>query len=606
VGATTNATAAAPSNFAPSTSTSTSSSPLSDWSSRVTPALRQLRAACSQTGGDPGIEALTGVLERAFAAEEAVLKQVASSSAAANDDAALELLLAPVAAVAEEAQGLANPPGGRGKAVPRRLNQAKAVAELIPALLWVAYSGPSCGEREREEEKEKSFPPFFFPPSSSSPSSLSSSSSSSSHLFLSFLTLSLPFPLSLSLSLSFTHPPTTPGMSPPPQHVDESWQAAEFFANKAAADFRGGGSASQEPAAEAQALWLRELRGVATALREHVRVTAPQGPAWGVGGGGSAGAAPAAAPAAPQRRAAPPPPPPPPPPGGPGSLLKKEAPTAAAAAPAASSGGGGGGMAAVLAAIASKGDGATKGLKKVTDDMKSKNRGDRTGAVPGAASTPSPAAGVGGAASRTTTASSSSRPLPPPRLACEQGRKWVVENYRGGGPQENHDPSAPIVVDGASAKQSVYVFGCSDVVVKIVGKVNAVSVDSCSRVAVEVDGGVVASVEAVNSSKIVLKNGEGLVATWALDKCSGVSLLLSRASVEGDAQVTTAQCSEVNIVLPESEEEEEAMKRNGGGGEGEEEGSGGGGPTELPVPEQFVTRVVGGKLVTEPVAHSGA
>ena len=172
MGATTNATAAAPSNFAPSTSTSTSSSPLSDWSSRVTPALRQLRAACSQTGGDPGIEALTGVLERAFAAEEAVLKQVASSSAAANDDAALELLLAPVAAVAEEAQGLANPPGGRGKAVPRRLNQAKAVAELIPALLWVAYSGPSCGEREREEEKEKSFPPFFFPPSSSSPSSL--------------------------------------------------------------------------------------------------------------------------------------------------------------------------------------------------------------------------------------------------------------------------------------------------------------------------------------------------------------------------------------------------------------------------------------------------
>ena len=52
----------------------------------------------------------------------------------------------PVAAVAEEARALANPPGGRGKAVPKRLNQAKAVSELIPALLWVAYSGPSCGE----------------------------------------------------------------------------------------------------------------------------------------------------------------------------------------------------------------------------------------------------------------------------------------------------------------------------------------------------------------------------------------------------------------------------------------------------------------------------
>ena len=400
-------------------------------------------------------------------------------------------------------------------------------------------------------------------------------------------------------------------MSPPAQHVDESWQAAEFFANKAALEFRGGGS--QAPGAEAQALWLRELRALAMALKEHVKVTAPQGPAWGVGVGSAAAAAAAAPPPPPpppppqpqqqqsqQRRAAPPPPPPPPPPGGPGSLLKKEA--AAPAAPAPSSGGGG--MAAVLAAIASKGDGATKGLRRVTDDMKSKNR---SGAVPATTSTSSPAiAGASGAAAAAApaaaAASSSSRRLPPPRLACEQGRKWVVENYRGTGAQANHDSSLPIVVDGANAKQPVYVFGCSDVVVKIMGKVNAVSVDNCSRAAVEVDGGVVASVEAVNSKNIILKNDAGLVSTWALDKCSGVSLILSRASLEGDAQVTTAQCSEVNIVLPEEERE----GRGGNdcyGGDGDE---GNGGPTELPVPEQFVTRLVAGKLVTEPVAHSGA
>ena len=265
----------------------------------------------------------------------------------------------------------------------------------------------------------------------------------------------------------------------------------------------------------------------------------------------------------------------------------------------------GGGMAAVLAAIASKGDGATKGLRRVTDDMKSKNRSDRSGAVPATTSTSSPAiAGASGAAAApaAAAASSSSRRLPPPRLACEQGRKWVIENYRGTGAQANHDSSLPIVVDGANAKQSVYVFGCSDVVVKIMGKVNAVSVDNCSRAAVEVDGGVVASVEAVNSKNIILKNDAGLVSTWALDKCSGVSLILSRASLEGDAQVTTAQCSEVNIVLPE-EEREGRGGNNCYGGDGDE---GNGGPTELPVPEQFVTRLVAGKLVTEPVAHSGA
>ena len=141
------ASAAAPSSSSPSPSSSTS--PLADWAARVAPALARLRAACSQTAGDAEIEALTSVLERAFEAEEEVLRQVAAAAAppAAGDDAALERLLAPVAVFAEEAQKLANPPGGRGKPTPKRLNQAKAVSELVPALLWVAYSGPSCGKR---------------------------------------------------------------------------------------------------------------------------------------------------------------------------------------------------------------------------------------------------------------------------------------------------------------------------------------------------------------------------------------------------------------------------------------------------------------------------
>lgn len=260
-------------------------------------------------------------------------------------------------------------------------------------------------------------------------------------------------------------------------------------------------------------------------------------------------------------------------------------------------------MAAVLAAIAAKGDAATRGLRKVTDDMKTKNRskGDNDeSVVPASLLAGSSASPAATRTTTTTNSTSSSRPPPPARLACEQGRKWVVEHYRGGGgggnQNCNHDSSVPILVDGATAKQSVYVYGCHDVVVHIKGKVNAVSVDNCRRVAVDVDGGVVASVEAVNSSSLVLRNSSGVVATWALDKCNGLSLCPSKESLkeEGSFQVTTAQCSEVNIVLPEEE----------GEGGNEEEGQG---PTELPVPEQFVTRVVEGKrLVTEPVAHSGA
>ena len=159
------ANASAPAPSPTSASSSPSASPLNDWTTRVAPALARLRQACSRTAADPEIEALTSVLERAFSAEEAVLRQVAAATSppATDDDDALERLLSPVAAVAEEAQKLANPAGGRGRAAPRRLNQAKAVSELVPALLWVAYSGPSCGELKREKRKRRG---FFLLPSS--------------------------------------------------------------------------------------------------------------------------------------------------------------------------------------------------------------------------------------------------------------------------------------------------------------------------------------------------------------------------------------------------------------------------------------------------------
>lgn len=42
-----------------------------------------------------------------------------------------------------------------------------------------------------------------------------------------------------------------------------------------------------------------------------------------------------------------------------------------------------------------QGDNVTTGLKKVTDDMKTKNRADRTGAVPSSAPTSAPTASKG-------------------------------------------------------------------------------------------------------------------------------------------------------------------------------------------------------------------
>lgn len=61
-----------------------------------------------------------------------------------------------------------------------------------------------------------------------------------------------------------------------------------------------------------------------------------------------------------------------------------------------------------------------------TDDMKTKNRPDRGGAVPAApaaAGSAAPAAAAGG--------KGKAAPAGPPRVECEQGRKWVVENQVG-------------------------------------------------------------------------------------------------------------------------------------------------------------------------------
>jgi hypothetical protein len=340
------------------------------------------------------------------------------------------------------------------------------------------------------------------------------------------------------------------------QHVDEAWQSAEFWANKAAAE--AGGSAKA-----AHLAWVRALKGAAGALRDHVAATAATGPAWGVGGSGGGLAAPV--PAAPRAaRGGPPPPPPPLPAGGPGCLARDaSAPPASAPPPKA------GGMAAVLAAISGGGGGG--GLRKV----------ERKAAAAAAAAAPVPAA----RAPTTTTASAPAPPPPPrgpPRTALEPGgRKWVIENYT-----PENSGGAPITLDKATPSQALSITSCSGVTIDVPCKVNAVCVDGCTGVGLRL-GTVVASVELVNGARLGVEV-TGSAPTIAVDGCRGVMLYLSAAGA-ASTDITTAQSSEVNIVLASA-----------GGADAD--------PVELAVPEQFVSRVVDGgkRLVTTPVAHSGA
>eukprot|EP00899_Mesostigma_viride_P007907 jgi/Mesvir1/17117/Mv07550-RA.1 len=333
------------------------------------------------------------------------------------------------------------------------------------------------------------------------------------------------------------------GMSLPAGHVEESWQSAEFYSNKVLAEFRG-----KDPK---HAEWVKCLKELLMALRTYVKSNHPMGPSWNANGGDVASfkAGKTAGPP-PVPKAGPPPPPKAPPPPAPSA-----APAAGAGQPT--------GMDAVFAQL-NKGEAVTSGLKKVTADMKTKNRTDRTGAVPAAASK---AGGeLAAAASKAPVAAKTTFEL-------QQGRKWVVENF-----VDKKD----IVITNTDAKQTVYIFGCKNCVVKVEGKVNNITMDKCNRTAL-VFSDVVAACEIVNCHSVEVQC-QGKAPTIAIDNCGGCQLYLSKDSL--DAGITTAKSSEVNVMVPGATPEADMV--------------------EFALPEQFQHSFVDGSFKTTPVSHSAA
>ncbi|KAI3423920.1 hypothetical protein D9Q98_009754 [Chlorella vulgaris] len=359
------------------------------------------------------------------------------------------------------------------------------------------------------------------------------------------------------------------GIHLPAQHVEDALSAADFYANKVLMEWRG-----KDPG---HVTWVQAVKELLLALKAFCAKHYPAGPQWNASGipasqfqagaaappsaaatTAAANAAPASAAATAAKPTGPPPPPPPPP----GNLVARNA--AAAAAATAAAAGGGNPMAALFSEL-NKGDSVTSGLKRVTDDMKTKNRAERSGTVPAGPAAPAAAAAQPKAAAAATK---------PPRLECEQGRKWVVENQVS---------NREIVIEDTQPKQTVYIFNCSGSTIQVRGKVNAITLDKCSRTGLLFDS-VVATVELVNCAGVEVQC-TGSVPTIAVDKCDGCQLYLPRGSLEG-TDITTAKSSEVNVILPGATEDSD--------------------PVESAIPEQFVTRFRGGRWVTEPVAHSGA
>ncbi|KAK5770694.1 Adenylyl cyclase-associated 1 [Gossypium arboreum] len=323
------------------------------------------------------------------------------------------------------------------------------------------------------------------------------------------------------------------GMSMPIAHVEESWQMAEFYNNKVLVEYRNKDQIHVEWAKALKELYL-------PGLRDYVKSHYPLGPVWSASGKKASSAPPKAPPPG-----APAPPPPPP-----ASLFSSEPSQPSSSNPKQ-------GMSAVFQEISS--GNVSAGLKKVTADMKTKNRTDRTGVV-------------SASGKETRSSSPSFSKAGPPKLELQMGRKWAVENQIG---RKN------LVIDDCDAKQSVYIYGCKDSVLQIQGKVNNITIDKCTKMGV-VFKDVVAACEVVNCNGVEVQC-QGSAPTISVDNTSGCQLYLSKDSL--GTSITSAKSSEINVLVPTGPD---------------------GDWGEHSLPQQYIHVFKDGQFETTPVSHSGA
>lgn len=347
--------------------------------------------------------------------------------------------------------------------------------------------------------------------------------------------------LSESLSaLGWVSVAPTPG-----PFVKDMADAGMFYSNRVLKDYKGKD--------EDHVNWVKAWSSTLSTLQSYIKENHTTGLSWNPQGGNALSvtkSGPASGGAPPPPGGAPLPPPPPPPP----------APT-----PEAGDNNGGDDSRAQLFESLQKGTDITKGLKKVTDDMKThKNPKLREGPAPYKATQQGPKP-----YSKPTAPTPAAKPVAKPVAADKppvfelQNKKWAVEYQKG---------NRNLVIDNTELKQTVYAFKCVDSTITVKGKINSIILDSCKKVGIVFDD-VLSSLEFVNCQS-VQGQVQGTMPTVSIDKTDGCMIYLSKDSL--NCEIITSKSSEMNILVPKDD----------------------GDFTEFPLPEQFKTIYDGKKFVT--------
>jgi adenylyl cyclase-associated protein len=209
-----------------------------------------------------------------------------------------------------------------------------------------------------------------------------------------------------------------------------------------------------------------------------------------------------------------------------------------------------------LFAELNKGGAITSGLKTVTKDMQTWRKEYKGDAPAGA-----PVKKAAGGFSRASDA-----PKGPPKLEYQShGAKWLVENQTA--------DAGTVLVEISDIKQNVYIYGCIGATIDVKGKCKSIVLDSCKKTNINFDE-VFSTIETVNSSRIKILCREKCAAA-AIDKTDGIVLTLPASSLE--TPITASKSSEMNVQFP--------------GPDGD--------LVEKPIPEQYVHRILDGKVTAD-------
>ena len=310
-------------------------------------------------------------------------------------------------------------------------------------------------------------------------------------------------------------------MTPKPgPYVKDMADAGMFYSNRVLKDYKGKDDKHVQ--------WAKSWSATLTTLQAYIKEYHTTGLSWNAQGGDamavgrSGSSTPSAGGPPPPPPAGVPPPPPPPP-----------APTPEIAGDSRDD------AKAELFASLNRGTEITKGLRKVTDDMKTyKNPKLREGPPPYKVTNQGPK--PYSKPSVTTPAKHAPVVVEKPPVFELQNKKWIIEYQKG---------NKNLVIDKTELKQTVYVFKCTDSTVTVKGKVNSIILDSCKKVGIVFDD-LVSSLEFVNCQSV---QGQvtGKMAIVSIDKTDGCMIYLSKDSL--NCEIISSKSSEMNVLIPKDD-----------------------------------------------------